>query len=404
MTRKNLISLLLLLILLSFLSSGCWGKRELEETGFVLAMGLDSAPDDRTVVTLQIAIPANLAPAGGGGGGQGPPVLVQTLEGKILDQSLRLAQISADRRLDYSHNKVLIIGEELAKKGIADEMDLFTRNRQMRRNILIMVAKGKSQDILKVAPEQEKNPADYLENLARLTETTAVAPLITLHDFTMDYALPGLGSIAPLIKQSQRQKEGKSSQEGEEEQKISKLDLAGTAIFTGDRLKGTLNMTETQGLIFLRGEFKQAIVSIPDPKDSKKRIAFALTTASRKIRFKILKGQPVFDIDLVVEGDLGQVEGDRGYVNPAGLQQLQKSLSRQIEKQANLALKKCQQDFQVDCLGLGEKARETMSYREWEKYNWEEKFPQIKIKVHVKSYIRRVGLTYQPLRIPPQGQ
>lgn len=390
MSNKRLISLLLL-VLLFFFTSGCWDRRELEETGFVLAIGLDNTPEDKISVTLQIAVPANLAPVGGGGG-DGPPVLVETMEGENLDQVLRLFHTFTDRRLSYSHNKLILIGEELARRGIAEELDLFTRHREMRRNVLVMVAKGRAEDFLKVVPQQERNPAQYLENLVRLTAITGVAPKIVLHNFVLDYGMPGVDPITPLL----RQEESQGKDEGQNE--ITKLNLAGTAIFKGANKIGELNMTETQGLLLLRGQINQAVITIPDPQVENERIALALTSASRKVETKFQPdGQVVFNIAIVVEADLRQLEGRLNYVTPQGLQKMQNNLNKQIEKEIRLAINKCQKEYQVDCIGLGERVRGTMSYNRWANYNWREKFPEAQINVRVRSYVRRVGMTLRPL-------
>ena len=401
MSSRKLISLLLLVFLFCFIS-GCWDRRELEETGFVLALGLDSAPEDKISVTLQIAVPANLAPVGGGGG-DGLPVIVETIEGKTLDQALRLFHTFTDRRLSYSHNKIIVVGEELAERGIEKELDLFTRHREMRRNVLMMVAKGKAEEFLKIVPQQERNPAQYLENLARLSSLTGVAPKIILHNFVLDYGMPGVDPITPLLKQErtkpeENQEEGQQNQ-GEEagSKEITKLNLAGTAIFKGSNKIGELNMTETQGLLFLRGQINQAVINIPDPENATEQISLALTSASRRVETKFHRGQVVFDISIIVEADLRQVEGRINYVTPKGLQILQNNLNKQVEKEIRLAINKCQKEYQVDSIGLGEKVRETMSYDQWAKYNWREKFPEAKINVQVKSYIRRVGMTFRPL-------
>ncbi|MEY8748476.1 hypothetical protein AB9M62_56345 [Bacillales bacterium AN1005] len=65
--------------------------------------------------------------------------------------------------------RVLVISEELAKDGMLDFMDFFDRNRQIRDDFLIVIARtGKAGDILKVNNMYKKSPS--LKLFSQLTK------------------------------------------------------------------------------------------------------------------------------------------------------------------------------------------------------------------------------------------
>src|SRR5690625_7360160 len=75
---------LLLLLFATVFLTGCWGRNEVEDLGFVLGIGIDKAGDensDHLRLTVAVAIPQALAGGGGevgaGGQGDGPGVLVR---------------------------------------------------------------------------------------------------------------------------------------------------------------------------------------------------------------------------------------------------------------------------------------------------------------------------------------
>ena len=62
--------------------------------------------------------------------------------GNNIHEAFRDITLKFDRRLFISHNKVIIIGEELAKRGLVKHMDQLFRNNEQRETTYILIAKG----------------------------------------------------------------------------------------------------------------------------------------------------------------------------------------------------------------------------------------------------------------------
>lgn len=96
--------------------SGCWDRSEIEEKGFVIATGLDKGKEPgQVMVTYQIANPqVGLVNA--------PTEAEQTSDiitfpAPDFLTAKDLANSKVARKLTFSHMKVFIVSEELARTG-----------------------------------------------------------------------------------------------------------------------------------------------------------------------------------------------------------------------------------------------------------------------------------------------
>ena len=129
-------------------SSGCWDIREINELGFVTAVGIDKAhPPNKYSVTVQIANACSASAKSEQGQTQSG-VWIGTAEGKSIFDAIRnLIRISS-KRVMWAHNNVMIIGESLAKKSIAPVADFFTHNPETTNETPVVVAKGDAKDYI----------------------------------------------------------------------------------------------------------------------------------------------------------------------------------------------------------------------------------------------------------------
>ena len=108
--RKAIIPCLFLCILTMF--TGCWDLRDITNRAFVTAIGLDSPenPDKKYKVTFEFFDPYKLK----------QPyskivTLVETVEGESIGQAIEQMQGRISSTIDFTHLRLLIVGEDLAK-------------------------------------------------------------------------------------------------------------------------------------------------------------------------------------------------------------------------------------------------------------------------------------------------
>ncbi len=428
--RKKILAGLVVGLVSASLLAGCWDKRELEDLGFVLAMGVDAGQDGQILLTAQIAVPAKLGGGGGGGGGagggtQGPPVLVKTVSGRTILDAIDKFQATSDRQLSFLHNKMVIFGHDLAKKGLENHMHVLTRWREMRRSIFVLVSNGKAADILKIEPQQEANPSNYLENLVREDNRMGKIPFIQVNDFVQGLEARGMESVAPIIRVEREgkrsgnpgpggsgdeggKKKDKGSKKGEESDKqeggateapARAANLGGLAVFRKDKLVGELNEEETRGYMMITGRLRRGILVMPNPFEPDKWVSLLIREANRRVRVKDLGDHPRFEVRLILDMDYGEIQGTTArLVEPKNIKKVEQVAARLVRETAVRVIRRSQEDFKTDIFGFGEMVREKVSPAVWDRFNWPEAYPQAKIDVTAKVNLRRLGMMAEPIR------
>ena len=131
--------------------SGCWDRREINELAVVSALGIDKE-DDIWKVTAEIFRPTsgggNDGNTGGGGGtAERQAWVVQGQDYTILG-ALRDMALKVPRRVYAAHISAIIIGEEMARQGILEFLDLWERDAEARLITKILICRGRAEDVL----------------------------------------------------------------------------------------------------------------------------------------------------------------------------------------------------------------------------------------------------------------
>ncbi len=424
MNKKNIFILLLILIIL--LANGCWDRRELESLGIVQTLGLDSEPDQKGVtVTTMIAIPSKLSggQAGGGGGGGGggeSGVIVVSTEAPSLYEAFNKINTMINREVSLLQNQVLIIGEELAKSGVQKLVDNLVRYREMRRTMVLFVCKGTAAEIMEVQPRLENKPSEYFTDLVAISRRTGMFPLVTLNDFFKRYEAFAQENYLPLLdkhlkdeadhgtpskshgEESGKKEESNPGAEQSEpkgtEQKPEHIRFIGSAIFKKDRMVGSFNNYETQILLLLTNEFKEALLTIEDPLKKDTYIAFKLlSSAPVQIQYRRQNKVDRFKVKLHLDAELVSIRSGIDYTQPKLEGFLGRVIAGELKNRVIKVIKKAQQEYNSDVFGFGENVRRSfLTSPEYENYHWPDKFKDSQIKVNVQVDLRRVGVQFQP--------
>lgn len=417
MNKKHILTGLLILVII--LTNGCWDRRELESLGLVQAIGLDLGPDQKGVtVTVMIAIPSRLGGQQGGGANEKPGVFLVSMNAPSVYEAFNLINTTINREITLIQNRLLIFGEEMASHGIERWIDNLIRYREMRRSLLIFVCKGKASEILNVQPQLENKPSEYINALANLSRRTGMYPTVTLNDFLKIYEALAQENYLPLIAKYKRKERtgtsqtksqedpgrgGSKSDAGEsskekEQPKQEDIRFIGSAIFKKDQMIGTFDIYETQILLLLNNEFREAMLTIEDPLKKGNYVAFRLLAASPvQIQYQRQNNVDRFKVKLNLEADLASIQSRIDYTRPKHQALLGRAIARELKNRVDRAIKKAQQEYDSDVFGFGKKVRRTFIITsEYEKYHWPSKFGDAIIQTHVKVALRRVGVQFQP--------
>lgn len=108
-------------------------------------------------------------------------------------ESLRKFNLISSRSPYLGHIRVLVIGEELAREGVGETLDVIKRSREPRMDFYVMVArKTTAENVLKVLTPLDRLPATKLfSSLDKSYRISSKTVAVTLDQFIEDLLLQG---------------------------------------------------------------------------------------------------------------------------------------------------------------------------------------------------------------------
>ncbi|GAB6179230.1 Ger(x)C family spore germination protein [Desulfotomaculum defluvii] len=374
---------ILFLIILVFVTaiclSGCWDRRELDTLAIVTGMALDKASDDKIQVNSQVIIPGNIkSPQDGGGGGGGAQQkayqnLVNTDE--TIFRALRRVHYFSERRLYFSHIKLFIFGEDLAKGGLQKYVDFFARDPEPRITGKVLIAKGKASEILSDEAEFAKVPSLGINQILERSAAGSEVPVVTLKDFLERLISKTTAPIAPLIELESKKR----------------VKLAGTAVFNKDKMVGSLNYQETRGLLWVINKVKGGILEVTYQSKANKA-SIEIIEASSQIKPEFLDNQLFITINTNVTGNLGEQMFIADLPKDKSWPVLEQKMAAEIQEEITASLDKAR-DLNTDVFGFGEAVHKKYPaiWKSLEK-DWHEIWPSLDIRISVQANLQENGM------------
>ncbi|WP_172839010.1 Ger(x)C family spore germination protein [Thermanaeromonas toyohensis] len=378
-----------LVVLTVILLAGCWDNLDLERRALVLGAFVDlaSSSPDKFELTLEMPILRRMAArpgAGGGGGGEGReetlPTWRLTVTGTTFAEAMRKAATRSERQLFFGHQKVLLIGEELARREKLEEViDFWARNRESYLAITVLLAQGRAGEIFSAHPKFARSVSMFLqEQSERQIRTSRFVKHNLMELFAALYG--GRDILVSRV----RTVPGQDSLE---------LEVSGTGIIKEGKLVGWLSPEETQAALWVTGEGRGGdIIPLPLP-EIKHIFTLELCNVKNKIRAQVKEDKPEFNIKLEVMADILERIGFTEPFNPPILRYIEARAAEIIKKRVEGVVFKLQKEYQADVLGFGKKIEEVQP-RWWQqvKGNWRELYARAPVRVEVKVKIRSTGM------------
>jgi spore germination protein KC len=393
-------------VFLAFLSSGCWGKREIEERAFIHVMGIDKGELERIHVTVLIAVPRQTGSDSMEGGSEAGTGIILSAEGwDIFDALSRIESISS-RELTGMHLSCVILGEDFAKDDVALVMDVFSRSIEFRPNSFIAVCRGNAGAFIKKAKTPEEVVlSDYLTKLITSThEHLGFCPMVTIHDFAMAYQTVESSPWSPLMELAATTP-AETTESGEAAPHAATPDvqpvlIAGSALFSLDgdryRMAGELTPEETRAALVMSGDSKGWYVDVQAPGEREVmslviRHTSTITHIDRQgdtvtAHFKVSLSGTIEEF--VVNPEAPQTTNQMRLAIAQTVQQrIQELCTRSLDKMKAL---------RSDAIALGRSVHGTfLTLPEWEAFDWPSKFPHVAATFDVKVDIFSTGFRFQ---------
>ncbi|MDF2714781.1 MAG: Germination protein Ger(X)C family [Paenibacillus sp.] len=365
------------LFVLPLVVSGCWSQINLDQLTVVSAIGLDASEDDRIEVTVQLVNPT--LPVAAGGGQQRKPFAIYSSKGLTIDDALKQVKQQAKKSVFLPQTRVVLIGEEMARRGLDGIMDFFWREPTQNMNSWVLISKIPAREALESSMELEAVPADewkeYLNSKERRSAIEAAMLyrfLPRLHQDGIHASTAGIFPVADV--------KGKQI-----------MKIGNTAVFKREKMVGWLTLEESQTTNWLTRDSRQGSMLVVLPE--KVNVNFDL----RNIRVRI---DPVFrqgrvSMTIRVQGGAEIVTTtDRlNFSDTKTVAMLEQRLNEQMRASIEDTIAKVCGTYKTDVFGFGEAVHRKFPQR-WKslKKQWNEELDKLDTEISVSMNIIKSGM------------
>lgn len=400
--RRCFAFLLILCCPLTF--SGCLSPVQLNERAIVQAVGLDWA-DGQIRATFQI-----FAPSGNGGiSASADNARIITADGPTISEAVQNATLTQGKQLFVGHSRIIIIGRALAEQGLAQPLSYFSANAWSRSSIHLALAENTAEEILSAKINQGILPADTLEAITENAAENGFVQNIQLYEFLGALEDGHEAPVLPVLRQksgpdtgnqgsgTERQSSDTGSDQSQESlAEVSGVEIAGMAVFDGDRLAALLSREESRGLLWLRDAIRHTVLvtQTPDYSTAALRIYHAESSLTPVVTTADGVPQITFHAQIRCEGSIGEALPRAG--QPTGteaLDALELAAGAVIQSECSAAFERTVRELRTDPLHLGSILwKQEPSVWKPLQETWPDSSTPVVLELDVRVEIDRIGL------------
>ncbi|MDN4080651.1 Ger(x)C family spore germination protein [Paenibacillus polymyxa] len=393
---KQTIHLLFIWGLIALLLGGCWDRKELNELGIAIGIGIDME-GDQYQVTAQVVIPS--AVASKSSPSSGSPVVTYQATAPTIQEAIQKMTDTSPRSIYLSHIRMLILGEEYARKGISDAIEALMREPFTRSDFYIAIAKNnKASTVLNIPTSLEKLPANKMfASLDTLTKTWAPATKVTMDQMLSDLANPDIQSTLPALEAVGNVES--SVDKGEDDTKsISPetiLRFSGIGVLKKDRLLGWISERDSKGFNYIRN----TVESTTGHADCQGGGNIALLTLSSNTQKKVIirDGEPVISISVTNDSTVREVNCKHMKLSSmADIKEIEAASNEKIVEIMRHSVETVRHEFKSDIFGFGQLIHQSKPEL-WKRLKEEKENPfmDLQIEYKAKTKIKKIGSLFE---------
>lgn len=356
------------LILAAVLCCSCYDSREVSETAYIIAVGIDCAGEGLFNYTFQLAAP--LSAESGGDENENTSVRNIVLTAGDFYTARNMLNNFLSKRVDMSHLKMIVFSPDTDNGAWLEHSQLLVREREVRPYTLLAAAEGTAEELLKcVNPELEENTAKYYELMSQRSDNI-YAPSERLGDFVDEIKESGEGYL-PLAHVST---DGNGKKRSE---------FKGMMLLRDGCAVGVLDGESSMWFNILKRGIRSLKISVPNKHNVGEKLVFSVSVPEcakysadiKREKLKVLVRQK---LEVKYEG----AELPKGYADYA---ELYSDFQNSCEKSTECLLHSLSHEFGVDALNIGKRFRRCFkTYDEMKAFDLSKKISEAEFEVKMK--------------------
>lgn len=384
----KLFYIILCMTIIMVILTGCYDNREIEDLAYVVAIGIDEADNNMFNLTFQTAVPKSITT------GEGETTDIKSFKTDNFLSGFRKTGRYLSKKINLSHTKIIVVSEEIAKKGLLPFLNGLQNYMELRPNVnIIVAANGAKNYIESLQPKLSANPTKYYDMMFKSYQTDFRVPSSQLGDYLYRTRSTGSQPVTIYTEVDNTVVESKKPdtdkpEEGAGEEKKS-MSIKGLAVFNRDKMKGSLDSEETSLYALMTGSIDTIKLEVKDPLDERYKILSNVSLdRSSKTSVQVYGDKPQINIELNLRADIEAVQSNIIYSDTAKLQRVQKEYEDYLKNEMNSLLNKASNTYKSDIFGFGQIAKKNYSsVSQWEQIKWHEIFPNAVYKVSINMTV-----------------
>ncbi|QSO50475.1 hypothetical protein JZ785_16245 [Alicyclobacillus curvatus] len=371
---------------------------EVDKINVVLGFGVDLVGDN-VRVSAQIVLPQGMKSNNPDNPSKNQFLLEEAIA-KTLEQAMDELEAKLPRHIYLPHNTLVLYGNSYAEKGLARSFDFLERDRDYRRNELLLVTSGEARDVLKQnALPDSINVLAIRQLIQQFSEKSIIVEseqLRVIREFLE-------ASHSPILTVVDVGPNGQPN-------------VTGVGLFRGSKLIRILDMNQTTGLLWVTGPMHNILLNVPcesgqgggvesgsvsgsdtttggsPARDAGSGSTFRVLSSNVNVTPIVKSGQLSYQVKVRGKAELVRLcQGES--MDEKTLKRLEASLEGNVKQQIETSMK-IVQESKSDAVQFG-----TNLFRSnptvWRKYasNWDDIFSNLKISYDVQFHLLRTGLT-----------
>lgn len=386
--RARWTALVALLVFTAALLGGCWSRVELNDIALVLGLAVDLGEEEAVRVTLHVPRPVAPQQAAGLGGAQ-EPVWVVAREAGSLSDALALIRLASPRRLVFHHLRVVLIGEEYARRyGIGDVLDFLATNQEIRLTARPFLVEGRAQEVLETLPQLRALQPFNLTGIQQAKGRT---------DWRLKDLLVARASVThsvwiPTVRVIQRPA-------GTPHSPLTGVELSGVALFRRDYLQRILGPPAYQVIAWFLGDPSGFTITAPCPAGSHGTISATVLTGRTRVRPRWEGDGIAFRVEVSTHVNVMRSECQIGELKDAPVRELvERILAEDLHERVEQFIRITQESV-TDPVGFGKYAQMAFPqyYKRMEDHWGEQLWPRTPVEVVARVTVDQAGLVTGPV-------
>lgn len=373
--------LYILLILNILFLTGCWNYHEIEDFAIASALTIDKDANNNYSVMAQII---EISPSQSG---VGFDVNFVEAKGKSIFEATRNMIPIAQKRLYWSHAKIIVISEEIAKDGIVPILDWVMRDPFPRPTIHIYVSKNKTaKEILKNENKSTKVQDFEFEETIKALEVVSNSPHIEAYRLTNQVFEDYIYSVLPTVELL----DGGNN---------LNIDISGSAFFRSAKLQGFLDPMDTMKYLFVRNEVKSGFLVVPLDEENKEYITLQIIKNKTKTKATVNNDKISIVVNLKTHVGIAEIDNSVDYTSKEGQIFVKDKTEKYLEKEIKNLITKMQKEYNLDIFLFGDRIRKDYPtlWKEIQK-DWDSIYKDLDVIVNSTIVIKNSGQILSPIK------